>query len=156
MTGTGGSLPTRPGARPATTDTNPHTQLDQNPSRPVYAELAERLATVPDAHVAPSRISRGARALVLDDGVEPGPPEAFIIGREFGHLHLPDDGSLHLTLPPGVADQARARGWAERHPVAVQGMIPETVVMVYAPRDSEEVDVVMSLVETAGQFARGD
>jgi hypothetical protein len=35
-------------------------------------------------------------------------------------------------------------------------MLPETVVMVYAPRDSEEVDVVMSLVETAGQFARGD
>ncbi len=47
------------------------------------------------------------------------------------------------------------RGWAEIHPVARMGMIPENVVMLYAPRDEAEMTVVLELVRSSLQFARG-
>lgn len=97
----------------------------------------------------------GARALVLSPADGRGPREAFLIGREFAHLHPSPDGSLYVALPPDVASEAIARGWAEIHPVARMGLIPENVVMAYAPRDSAEIGVVLGLVRSALAFARG-
>jgi hypothetical protein len=150
------TLPRRRGQPPETTDTNPHTQLTQNPDRQWYDALADRIFAFPDASEQSSRISvPGARALVLDDHVEPGPRDAFLIGREFCHLHPPDDGSLHMALPPAVAALARRQGWAEPHPMAERGVVPETVVMVYGPRDADELDVVVSLVRESYRYAGG-
>jgi hypothetical protein len=47
-------------------------------------------------------------------------------------------------------------GWAEVHPVARLGLIPPNVVMIYAPRDNGEVQIVAGLVRTAHAFARGE
>ena len=47
------------------------------------------------------------------------------------------------------------KGWAEQHPVARTGRIPPNVVMIYAPRDEEEVGVVAGLVEEAHRYAGG-
>ncbi len=71
--------------------------------------------------------------MLLRDSCAAGPPEAFMIDREFCHLHPPSDGSLHLNLPPDVGQVAVERGWAENHPLARRGIIPTTVVMVYGP-----------------------
>jgi len=79
-----------------------------------------------------------------------------MIGREFAHLHPSPDRSLHMALPPDVVRTAIEQGWAELHPVAARGLIPGTAVMVYAPRDPEEVDIVARLVETSWRFARGE
>jgi len=95
----------------------------------------------------------GARALWLDDSVPAGPPEAFLIGREFAHLHPGADHSLHVMLPPDLAEEAVRIGWAEQHPVARRGLIPANAVMLDAPRDDEELDVVTALVEAAYSFA---
>jgi hypothetical protein len=95
----------------------------------------------------------GARALWLDDSMSGGPPEAFLIGREFAHIHPGADHSLHAMLPPDLAEQAVLTGWAEQHPVARRGLIPANAVMLYAPRDDEELDVVTGLVEAAYAFA---
>jgi hypothetical protein len=103
----------------------------------------------------PSRISvPGARALVLAAGEPAGPPEAFLIGREFAHLHPAPDHSLHAMLPLDVASAAVEAGWAEVHPVARMGLIPPTAVMLYAPRDAAELDVVAELVAASHAFAR--
>jgi hypothetical protein len=82
-------LPTREGDRPRTTPSNPHTQLDQQPTDPrLVEELARRAFALPGVVEQPSGISvPGARALVLADGEPTGPSEAFLIGREFAHLH---------------------------------------------------------------------
>lgn len=150
------SLPRRAGARPRTTPTNPHTQLDQNPERWMVDELAGRVFALPDVEERPSMISvPGARALWLSDGVDGGPPEAFIVGREFAHIHPLPDGSLHAALPPEVAEEAVRKGWAEQHPVARMGYIPQNVVMIYAPRDEEEVGVVAGLVARSYRYAGG-
>lgn len=71
MTGSLADLPARSGARPRTTPTNPHTQLDQQPDDDRPRRLLEnRLAGLPGVFWRPSLISvPGARALTL-------PPEA--------------------------------------------------------------------------------
>jgi len=152
----GNVLPKRSGSRPRTTPTNPHTQLEQNPQREVVDELARRLFALPGVQERPSVISvPGARALWLREDVPAGPPEAFMIGREFAHIHPMPDGSLHAALPPEVAQEAIRKGWAEQHPVARMGYIPHNVVMIYAPRDAQEIEVVAGLVVEAYRYAGG-
>lgn len=148
------SLPTREGPRPKTTPTNPHMQLDQN--APV--ELQERVADFMFSRAciakAPSRVAPlGTRAMLLEEACEAGPQGAFMVGREFCHIHPPNDGSLHLNLPLDVGKAAIENGWAEPHPLAVRGYIPPNVVMVYGPRNDHELDVVTWLVEQSYQFA---
>lgn len=150
------ALPDRRGPRPRTTPSNPHTQLDQRPPPAVVAALAKALFALPGVLERPSAISvPGARALWLQPASAQGPRSAFLIGQEFAHLHPMPDASLHVALPPALASEAIERGWAEVHPVARLGLIPENVVMLYAPRDAEEAKVVMGLVAAARAFARG-
>jgi hypothetical protein len=150
------SLPTRAGERPRTTPTNPHTQLDQQPAdRHWTEELARRVFALPGVVEEPSRISvPGARALVLAGDEPMGPPEAFLTGREFAHLHPDPDHSLHAMLPTETVEEAVAAGWAEPHPAALRGLIAPTAVMIYAPRDEAELDVVEALVRASHAFAR--
>ena len=149
-------LPERTGDRPRTTPTNPHTQLDQQPADLRWVEeLAERVFALPGVLEEPSRISvPGARALILAPGEPTGPPEAFLIEREFAHLHPAPDHSLHAMLPLEAAREAIDAGWAEHHPVALRGLIPQTAVMLYAPRSEDELDVIESLVRASHAFAR--
>jgi hypothetical protein len=57
-------------------------------------------------------------------------------------------------LPTETVTEAVAAGWAEPHPVALRGLIPPTAVMLYAPRDQAELDVIESLVRDSHAFAR--
>jgi hypothetical protein len=149
-------LPRRAGTPPRTTPNNPHTQLDQQPTDPALTEeLARRVFALAGVVERPSRISvPGARALTLADDEPTGPRHAFLIDREFAHLHPDPDHSLHAMLPEDVANAAIEAGWAEIHPVARMGMIPPTAVMLYAPRDETELDVVERLVQASHAFAR--
>jgi hypothetical protein len=151
-----GDLAHRLGPRPATTPTNPHVQLDQQPDDTSQRDqLAAALFALPHVVERPSLISvPGARALWLSEGAD-GPPEAFLIEAEFAHLHPGPDQSLHAMLPPGLADEAVEAGWAEIHPVARRGLIPPNAVMIYAPRDDAEREVVTYLVTASHRFARG-
>lgn len=138
-------LPQRSGARPRTTTTFPHSQLDQQPTdtRHIEAVFAEA-ATWPSVREQPSTISvEGSRALVVEPGAETGPAEAFMVGREFCHVHAQGDLSLHATLPVSLAEAAERAGWAEPHFLVRTGQAPPTVVLLYAPRDEAEGDVIL-------------
>ena len=91
----------------------------------------------------------------LREELATGPQEAFMIGREFAHIHPMPDGSLHAALPPESAQEAISKGWAEQHPVARMGYIPQNVVMIYAPRNAQEIEVVAGLVVAAYHYASG-
>jgi hypothetical protein len=151
------ALPRRGGGRPSTTPTNPHRQLDQQPTDPaIRAELARRVFALPDVAERPSLVSvPGARALWLRADAPVGPPEAFMSGREFAHLHPGDDQSLHAMLPEELVQAAIAAGWAEPHPVARTGGLPRSAVMLYAPRDQAELEIVCGLVLASYRFAGG-
>jgi Family of unknown function (DUF5519) len=148
-------LPTRPGARPRATDCIPHTQLDQQPGdhRGLEAILAEA-GTWPHVDQQPSRIAvEGSVALVVSPDADTGPAEAFMVGREFCHGHAGDDFSLHATLPLAVAEAAERAGWAEPHYLVRVGQASPTVVMLYAPRDEAEREVILRLVRTSYEYA---
>jgi Family of unknown function (DUF5519) len=151
------AFPVRRGPRPRTTATNPHTQLDQQPDDPAVRELLlAELALLPGVAWRPSAISvPGAEALWLADDAGGGPPEAFMIGREFAHLHPVPDRSLHVMVPQPLAEQLIAEGWGELHPVARMGLLPRTAILVYAPRDDLEVAVVARIVGVSHAFASG-
>lgn len=73
---------------------------------------------------------------------------------------LPGPQSLHVTLSPRDAKLAIEKGWAVRHPAS--GEPPRGVprlaagyVLVYAPRDDNEVEVVRKLVRASAGFVAG-
>lgn len=150
------ALPARTGPPPRTTGDAPHQQVDQQPTDLVPLErLARRLFALPDVTERPSGISvPGARALCLTAG--PSTSDAFLVDREFAHLHPAPDHSLHVILPTACAEHAVLQGWAEWHPAVLRGDLPRTIVMVFAPRDDEEATVVEAIIRASWQFARGD
>ena len=149
-------LPVRPGPRPHSTATNPHVQLDQNAPPELQERLFERARELSGVRVEPSMISvPGARAFVLAEEAVAGPVEAFMIGREFAHLHPTADGSLHMMLPLDLARSVEEQGWGEQHPVARMGLIPPTAMMVYGPRDGNELEIVWDVLRASHAFATG-
>ncbi|MEM7456382.1 MAG: hypothetical protein AAF456_18700, partial [Planctomycetota bacterium] len=92
-------LPKRQGEKPDTTSSLPHSQLTQHGPDNVVEKLHEWCFSLPHVENEPSRISvPGSRALVMHPA-EICNPEAFMIGREFAHIHPhPDSGSMHLQL----------------------------------------------------------
>lgn len=149
------ALAQRAGQRPATTAKIPHSQVDQQPADDRFlTAVLDEAGSWPDVVRGSSGISvEGAQALSLVDGVPGGPAEAFMVGREFCHGHAQGDFSLHLTLPLDVAAASEEAGWAEPHFLVLTGRLPATHVMVYAPRDDDEVAVVTDLVRRSYEFA---
>lgn len=150
-------LPNRAGDRPRTTPDDPHRQLTQIAPVDLQEQVVARGRKMPGTYVCPSLISLpGSRAFVLDDSTPTPAFQAFMIAREFAHIHPPVDGSLHMVLPPHIVRQVVERGWAEQHPVAKLGLIPPTTLMVYGPRDEGELEVVMTLLAASWSYARGE
>jgi len=151
-----GQLPTRAGDRPAVSWTIPQQQLSDTSPPGIQEQLFTRVSAWPGVDTGPSGISvPGARAFVVER-TESAPVDAFLVPRvgEFAHLHPGYDGSLHLTLPPVLAADAVAKGWAVMHPWAGIRLAPG-FVLVYGPRDAAELDVVTRIVEASHAFATG-
>lgn len=149
-------LPVREGARPLTRTAMPHQQLTQNAPVGLQEALFLRAAALEGVGLEQSRVSvPGARAFVLDPALARGPAEAFMAGTEFAHLHPEQDGSLHLCLPAGGAREVETKGWGELHPAARLGRIPPTAVMVFGPRDEDELEVVWRILQISHAFALG-
>lgn len=74
-----------------------------------------------------------------------------ILDHEIGHAH-PSDDSLHVWLSDRDAAEVVEKGWGQRFclPFVNRGW-----VMVYAPRNMDEVDVVESILKAAAQYITG-
>ena len=150
------TLPQRRGTKPKTNYGLPHQQLDQNPPADIYANLKDRAFDFEFVERRPSIISvPGAEALWLLEEGGHSCVEAFMRGNEFAHVHPPDDGSMHMTLPEDDVPELLERGWGERHPLVEKGDAPPTLVMVFGPRDAGELDVILGLIDASYRFARG-
>lgn len=150
------TLSRRPGAKPAVTSGIPQIQLDQTASDKLLDELTTWAFSLDGIVEQPSRASLpGARALTVakEKSARPG---AMIVGREFAHIHpQPTGGSLHLRLREGQAAEVVEKGWGEHHPFALDGSIPN-LIMVYAPRDADDLNVVMTIIRAAVDYATSD
>ncbi|MEU1595106.1 hypothetical protein ABZ468_20055 [Streptomyces sp. NPDC005708] len=152
----GGVLPTRSGARPVVSTTIPQQQRSDNAPAEFQEQLFTRLNALPGVISRQSAISvPGARGLML---LPPrlGPAHAFLVPDtgEFAHLHPDYDGSMHLALPPVLAADAIAQGWAIAHPLAGVRLTPG-MIMVYGPRDRRELDIVTAIATTSHAWATG-
>ena len=152
------TLPARRGSPPNTTPLCTHQQLTQNGPPALREELYERVIALSGVIEGPYRGSAplGTRAFLLDPEYAEGPPQAFLIGKEFAHLHPDYDGSMHLTLPRNTSDEIVTRGWGEVHfDTGLFGRGTPIFVMVYGPRDEDELEVVWSIFRLSYEFARG-
>ncbi|OZD65487.1 luciferase domain-containing protein [Rhodococcus sp. 06-1460-1B] len=151
----GGALPARHGSHPDVSWAIPQQQLSDNSPVELQEQLLAQIGSLDGVAVGPSHISvPGARALTLDDssaGVD-----GFLVPSvgEFAHLHPPQDGSLHLVLPSDQAADLVTKGYGRMHPWAGT-RLAVGFVLVYGPRDAEELDVVRRIVETSYNFAQG-
>ncbi|MEN1729643.1 MAG: hypothetical protein AAGJ52_14500 [Pseudomonadota bacterium] len=147
---------TRVGRRPKTTRSIPHAQLTQHGPDEIIEKLHRFCFELPDVLNRDSLISvPGARALVVHDSIDCN-REAFLIGREFAHIHPhPDNGSMHLKLAELDAAHVIQMGWGEDHFLVSQGRLPPSIIMVYSPRNDEELEVVKRIVVQSYEFAIG-
>jgi len=145
-----GPLPVRPGSRPTVARYPvPHRQLDQFPDPQFVSGLtiASFVAARPPLDCRRSFFERHI------DAAFPAPDspihvDGAVSGGEIGHIHA--DGSFHVVLAPGDAAQAIEHRWAELHPAAGRAAgAPPAFVLVYAPRNPDEVAAVEQLLDAA-------
>lgn len=151
------TLPSRAGSRPATTNTNPHTQLNQQPEDISHVrKLMDWAFTLSHINKRPSAVSvPGAVAMWMDEGHTCKDCQAFMVGTEFAHFHPHPDYSLHLGLPQSEAETVIEKGWGEWHPLIKRGFLPPNIIMLYAPRNQEEFEVAQFVLGRSYAFARG-
>jgi hypothetical protein len=71
--------------------------------------------------------------------------------REFCHMHV--DGSIHAVVATEVEDEIIRKQWGKRHPLYHSHGVKE--VIVYAPRDDVEIEVLKSVVKKSYEYATG-
>lgn len=144
----------RAGDRPVTNPKPPQLQVTEQSPREIYDALnAWAFSTFDLVREEPTRISvPTARALWLDEGVE-ATPDVFMPptgSREFAHTH--EDGSMHLMLDAKGERRVIDAGWGELHPNHHRGV---KEILVYAPRDADELETVKTIVTASYDHVMG-
>ncbi|KDQ58436.1 hypothetical protein JAAARDRAFT_154908, partial [Jaapia argillacea MUCL 33604] len=82
---------------------------------------------------------------------------------EISHIHGTGDYSVHVVLAPQDCKKVIASGWGQRHPLdgvrasklVLGWWVPKEYVLVYAPRNEEEVQIVVQIVKAAVGYMTG-
>ncbi|KAF1817265.1 hypothetical protein P152DRAFT_376985, partial [Eremomyces bilateralis CBS 781.70] len=159
------TLPPRRGSRPTVVGIAPHRQTNQHAHAPEFAMLERAIRRVADdpgnaAVFGVSCIEKHGPALFSCSETREGGSGAATTDRDTELLHAhPWDGSMHIVLHPGDVRVVLMQGWGERHPLGRGGwlrqFVPEDFMLIYAPRNAEEVEIVMRIVEAACWWRRG-
>ncbi len=59
---------------------------------------------------------------------------------------------MHMKLPGPRFTEVVDKGWGEHHPFALDGSVPN-LLMVYAPRTEEDLEVVKTIIRAAVEYA---
>ncbi|KAK3310600.1 uncharacterized protein B0T15DRAFT_43424 [Chaetomium strumarium] len=163
--GGGGSLlPQRRGDRPSVPGfpiVAPQRQTSMQASGEMVERMRRFVAALAGANAGvlrggPSKLEGvGSEAIFLGEEVVKKVPEYMgMAKREIVHVH--GEGSSHVTVSLVDAEEAVAKGWAERHPLSgVPKMMPWSYIMVYAPRDDDEYEVWKRFVVAGCRFVSG-
>jgi hypothetical protein len=150
-------LPERKGPRPKIAGIAPQRQLDQPGSLQMYQKLRaslENLATRSPGSFRTDMSCFEKKGLAL---FSQNPINVTCKG-EIAHVHH-SDRSMHMNLHPDDAKIVLEKGWGERHPLARGGWmkqyVPREFIMVYAPRDLAELEVICRIIQAAGFWVCG-
>ena len=151
-------LPERRGPRPKIAGIAPQRQLDQPGCSKMHQILRTSLENLAIRHpdtfrVGTSCFEKKGLALFARNPINP------TCRGEICHVHH-SDRSLHMNLHPDDARVVLEKGWGERHPLArggwMKAYVPREFIMVYAPRDRTELDIVCRIIEAAGFWVSGE
>ena len=151
-------IPNRPGPSPTATFEIPHQQLNQPAPIIVQEELITAVAALPNVLLWESPNSLpGAIGWILGESLDTDEKGDLIAGSEFGHQHRNEVGSMHLSLPAAASQIVLEKGWAVLHPFStvIHGSRAVDYLLVYAPRDNEDLKIVWLIVQASYAFARG-
>ncbi|MGH1366477.1 MAG: hypothetical protein ACRBF0_23145 [Calditrichia bacterium] len=145
-------LDKRSGTPPQVPDMVPHQQLDQNSPPEVLEKLKSFLFSLDHVEEKQSRNSLpSAFGAYINADVNVNKQ----INREFTHIHIePGPGSQHLALTEKEFQQVNEKGWGIKHPWSNKLMDDGLVlVMVYAPRDEEDLENIQKIITAAWHLA---
>lgn len=150
------NLPARAGIRPIVKGIIPQRQITQQGTPTTFALTHAALSALAAAYpkeclAAGSRRelhSKGLHSLVDSSGKPTS--RALCRESEICHVHA-FDGSIHVELHPEDAKIVIDKGWGERHPLAngwepMGKFLAEGFMIIYAPRNLEEIETVMRIV----------
>jgi hypothetical protein len=151
------SLPNRKGERPLVQGIAPQRQQTEKSTPEIYKTLVARLNKL--ASDPRNRLKEQTSCFEKNSsGLFTSIPITRTCGGEICHAH-PSDGSMHLTLHPSDAKLMLESGWGERHPLARGGwcrrFVPKEFVLIYAPRDEAEVEIVIKIVAASIWWVSG-
>jgi Family of unknown function (DUF5519) len=147
------SLPNRRGKRPVTIRGPLHVQSGDYGDEIALHHLIDEVIAWPDIEAGPLPVgSADLVSIKVGEEVATADPCVFITGREFGRV-LFGAPTIYLTLPLRYAHWAIIRGWAEPHFASSFGVVPPGVMVVYTPRDEDEVAVCRSLFRVSYNFS---
>jgi len=146
-------LPARKGVRPTTLRGPLHIQCNQHGDLQYLSQLVDDVLSWPHIECTPPSASPGSAIPIrLQKIAASDDSAAFISAREFARVLL-GAPTIYLALPLVRAHWAIVRGWAEPHYLSSYGLMPAGAVVVYAPRDREELSVCYSLLFASYHFA---
>jgi len=147
-------MTSRVGARPEVSAEGPQTQLTQQSSPELWGRLVAATFGLPGTVEGHSQVSpASSRAVFLADRMDEASPETSLApGQRLEpvHLHGVHDTSLHLCLPISRGAELIDAGWAEPHQYGDYG----TELLIYGPRDDEELTIVLGFIAESLDFAR--
>ncbi|KAJ5047526.1 uncharacterized protein L3040_003349 [Drepanopeziza brunnea f. sp. 'multigermtubi'] len=151
-------IPERTGPRPKVAGIAPHRQLDQTGCTKMNQLLRTSLQNLAIKHpdtlkIGTSCFEKKGLALFARD------PINVTCRGEICHIHY-SDLSMHMNLHPDDAKVVLEKGWGERHPLArggwLKAYVPQEFIMVYAPRNRTELEVVCRVIEAACFWVGGE
>ncbi|KAH9865573.1 hypothetical protein J1614_009158 [Plenodomus biglobosus] len=150
-------LPRRLGEQPVVRGIAPQRQQTQKSDGKAYARLVEKIKGLA-ADSKNQLVERTSCFEKHSSGLFTTVPITRTCGGEICHAH-PSDGSMHMTMHPADANLIMRKGWGERHPLARGGwcrrFVPREFMLVYAPRDEAEVDIVSRIIAAGVWWASG-
>jgi hypothetical protein len=148
-------LPARKGRRPQTFRGPLHIQCNGYGDSRYLKKLVDQVLTWPHIEFTPTPVSPpDTISIRLAEMAPTEECSAFLKSREFGRVFLRAP-TIYLALPLVCAHWAIVRGWAEPHYLASVGLMPAGAVVVYAPRDEQELGVCDLLFSQSYRFACG-
>jgi hypothetical protein len=142
-------LPARKGSRPKTLRGPLHIQCSGHGDREYIDQLVRDVLSWPHVEaLADSSNPPTAIPFRFQENVATLESAPFISGRDFARV-LMGAPTIHLALPLECAHWAIVKGWAEPHYLGSFGLLPAGVVIVYTPKDREELSVCYTLFHAA-------
>lgn len=146
-------LPARKGRRPVTRGIAPQRQVTDKANSAILEKLATALQYAGSKQ---SKVVLGT-SCIEKHGIalfKNAPSRC----NEICHLHS-SDGSMHMRLSAADSKTVIDTKWGERHPLSRGGwferFVPESFMLIYAPRDEVEIETIMKIVHAAIWYVEG-